>query len=74
MLEAHPELFSNANVTAVKAGFSPRVDETWIRYHPNHASFNGDKLVHHHVEQGAVAVGLPEQIHQKWSGDLHPQQ
>ncbi len=72
MLKQNPELFSPANRAAIAANRSPRVDPTWIKHNPSHQSFLGDKLVHHHIDQGPIAVGLPQAVHQQWTGPLHP--
>ncbi len=72
MLRQFPELFSEDNVDAINKGRSPVVDDIWIKYHPTHQAFKSDSLVHHHVDQGAEAVGVPEKVHRKWSGHLHP--
>jgi HNH/Endo VII superfamily nuclease toxin with a HHH motif len=72
MLKNNPEMFSDANKAAIRAGKSPVVDDTWINYNPTHQSFTGDKLIHHHIDQGPIASGLPETIHQGWHGELHP--
>lgn len=31
---------------------SPKVDETWIRANPTHASLMRDVLHHHHIDHG----------------------
>jgi len=72
MLGQHPELFSAANRTAIAAGRSPVVDATWVAQNPTHQSFMGSRLIHHHIEQGAIATGLPEPVHRAWHSILHP--
>ena len=72
MLKKYPEMFSDANKAAIRAGRSPIVDDAWIKYNPTHQSIAGDKLIHHHIDQGAIASGLPETIHQALHGALHP--
>ena len=72
MLEKHPAMFSDANKAAIRVGRSPVVDDVWIKSNPTHQSITGDKLIHHLIDQGANACGLPETIHQKWHGTLHP--
>jgi hypothetical protein len=73
MLKRQPWLFSEANKVAIRAGRSPIVDDTWIQHNPTHQSFKGNKLVHHHIDQGPMASGLPEKIHQSWHAELHPE-
>jgi len=74
VLEAKPEYFSPENVARIKAPSprSPKVDSTWIKYNPQHQSFMGETLIHHHIGQGPIATAVPEPIHQAWSGALHP--
>jgi hypothetical protein len=43
---------------------SPICDEQWIKYHPQHAAYKGEILVHHHIGQGSRTVGIPETLHQ----------
>jgi hypothetical protein len=31
----------------------------------------GQKLVHHHIDNGSLTVALPEKVHQKLSGQIH---
>ena len=74
MLNKHPELFSKANRTAIRADGSPIVDARWLRYFPRHRAFRGDILAHHHINGGAFATPLPWGVHwgQGWFGQLHP--
>jgi hypothetical protein len=69
--ESRPDLFSPANRALIAGGRAPRVDETWVRGIPEHASFLGEKLIHHHVLQGPQAVPIPEAIHTGFSSSLH---
>ncbi|MFM8582243.1 MAG: hypothetical protein ACKOFW_12150, partial [Planctomycetaceae bacterium] len=73
MVSHYPELFSPANRAAIAAGRSPIIDVTWIAGNPTHQSFMGRRLIHHHIEQGGVATGLPKPVHQAWHGVLHPE-
>jgi hypothetical protein len=66
-----PELFSDGNKRAIAKGRSPVVDETWVKYNPQHASQMGEKLVHHHIDQGRFASGLPESLHESLFKWLH---
>ena len=71
-LKKNPTLFSDTNKFRIRKGKSPIVDEVWIRSNPTHESFMGEKLIHHHIDQGAVASALPEKLHQGWDRALHP--
>ena len=72
MLEAHPEQFSEANVAEIRQGRSPSADGQWIKSNPTHAAYEGNKLIHHHVNQGKMAVGIPNQVHLDFFSKLHP--
>jgi len=72
MAKEAPEMFSPQNMRLIKAGKSPIVDSTWIKYNPTHQSFLGEKLIHHHIDQLNWATGLPESIHIKLDNILHP--
>ena len=74
MAETNPEYFDTANLARIRAGRSPVVNDTWVENFPEHQGFLGDKLVHHHIDQGPIATPLPEIIHQKWYKALHPNQ
>jgi hypothetical protein len=66
-----PEMFSPENLRRIKNREAPIVDETWLKYNQQHASYLDDKLIHHHIDQGRMASGLPETIHQKLFELLH---
>jgi len=66
-----PEFFSAKNLQNIKNNLAPKVDAQWIKYHPQHQSFMGDILVHHHLGQGPVAVGMPEAVHVSYTRFLH---
>ncbi|MEK6153609.1 DUF6443 domain-containing protein [Flavobacteriaceae bacterium 3-367] len=70
MLKNHPQMFSAENVKLIKAGKAPMVDPKWAEFNPSHASYKG-KLVHHHIDQGRFAVGLPESAHKKYFSQIH---
>jgi hypothetical protein len=72
MLNEHPEMFSDLNKALIKRGRSPLIDDTWIRSNPTHQSFKGDRLIHHHINQGSRACALPEIVHRVWSRIFHP--
>lgn len=55
-----------------RAGTSrPVVDDTWIKFHPEHAPYKGQPLEHHHLGQGSRAVPLPEKLHDAYTV-FHP--
>jgi hypothetical protein len=64
-------MFSPENLRRIKNREAPIVDETWLKYNQQHASYLDDKLIHHHIDQGRMASGLPETIHQKLFELLH---
>jgi hypothetical protein len=72
LLQAHPEMFSDVNRRAIGKSRAPSVDELWVKYNPEHSSFAGDKLIHHHIDQGSTASAIPELIHFEWYKSLHP--
>jgi HNH/Endo VII superfamily nuclease toxin with a HHH motif len=71
MLYLHPEFFSEKNRTYIEAGKSPMVDEQWLEFHRAQEIFEGDLLVHHHVDRGPMAAGIPEELHRIFHGPLH---
>jgi len=72
MLQEHPELLSERNVMLIKRNISPECDAEWIERNPSQAAYKGQELVHHHVDQVDMAVGIPEGAHKKLSRELHP--
>jgi RHS repeat-associated protein len=72
MLRENMDLFSDANRDLIARGFSPRVDEQWIAHFPQHQAFKGERLIHHHIDQGPIATPIPESVHRAWHGTLHP--
>jgi hypothetical protein len=74
MAKSNPEYFDAANLARIRAGRSPVVNDTWAKEFPSHSGFSGNKLVHHHIDQGPIATPLPEKIHQAWYKALHPNQ
>ncbi|WP_309387267.1 FG-GAP-like repeat-containing protein [Cerasicoccus frondis] len=67
----NPEMFSAGNINRIKKGQAPVVDDVWIKHNPQHADFAGDKLIHHHIDQGRFAGALPEGFHQGEFSKLH---
>lgn len=71
----NPYMFSNKNFEAVKAGIAPTVDQRWVTFNPSHASFAGDRLNIHHINQMRFGTPLPESVHLRpspWYNALHP--
>jgi hypothetical protein len=66
-----PEQLSKENMDRVGTS-RPIVDDTWIKYHPEHAAYKGQPLEHHHLGQGSRAVPLPEKLHDAYTV-FHPQ-
>jgi hypothetical protein len=65
------DLLSPDNRAWTKAGLAPIVDAEWIRLFPDHKPFEGDFLVHHHIEKGPLAAAVPRRFHQIFHGPLH---
>lgn len=74
LVKTNPEYFDAANLARVRGGRSPLVNQTWVDEFPSHQGFSGDRLVHHHIDQGAIATPIPETVHQAWYKALHPNQ
>jgi len=73
---SNPEYFSAENLARIQASkpISPKVDATWIKYHPQHQSYMGKTLVHHHIGQGPYATPLPQTVHYSWTRFFHTNQ
>ncbi|WP_128331610.1 RHS repeat-associated core domain-containing protein [Apibacter sp. HY039] len=69
--KSNPEMFSKNNVWKVQNGYSPVVDDTWISHNASHVGYKGGKLIHHHIDQGRFAVGIPEKVHLRFFKQLH---
>ena len=59
----YPEVLSKNNLNYIKSGKSPIVDNQWLKYNPNHKSFLGETLEHHHLNNTNIAVGIPKSLH-----------
>ena len=71
-LRRHPETISKGNRFLIeKKGLSPRVDDHWISYFPEHAPHARETLFHHHVDQGPYAVPVPSSTHPGSGGPFH---
>ena len=72
LLNREPQMFSKGNTYKInELGLSPKVDKTWVKHNPAHQNFKNNTL-HHHIDQGAIAVPLPQTVHEKWTSVLHP--
>jgi hypothetical protein len=72
LLRTHPALFSVRNADLIRNGRAPEVDRQWILHNPMHALYEGDMLVHHHIEQSYWAAGIPKHFHSLFHRELHP--
>lgn len=59
----YPETLSRNNLERIKNGLSPIVDKQWIRFNPNHKTFKGENLQHHHINNTNAAGYLPTSLH-----------
>lgn len=71
LLKQNDTMFSEANKRLIRQGKSPIVDDEWLKFNPQHKDYLGDKLIHHHIDQGRFASGLPERLHQVLFELLH---
>ena len=42
---------------------SPIVDEQWLQSFPEHSAYDGETLIHHHLDYGPNAIPLPDSAH-----------
>lgn len=70
-----PDGLSSDNVEQISNGRSPVIDNTWIKHFPEHDKFEGEKLIHHHLDHGKMAIPLPKSVHgtQPGWGIWHPE-
>ena len=61
--EKYPETLSEKNAAEIGKGLAPLVDETWLKHFPEHLTYSGNKLVHHHLDHGNLVYPLPENLH-----------
>ncbi|PTD14272.1 hypothetical protein C6N29_07415 [Flavobacterium columnare] len=71
MLEEHPEMFNSSNKWKIENNLAPVANDQWIQYNPSHAEFKNNRLIHHHIDQGRFAVGIPEKVHLSFFKELH---
>ncbi len=62
-LEKFPETMSVNNIEKIKNNLSPIVDEQWIKFNPNHKTFLGQTLEHHHINNAGTAAYIPRDLH-----------
>ncbi len=62
-LEQFPETMSKNNIEMIKNGLSPIADKQWIKFNPNHKSFLGQTLEHHHINNTGIAGYIPKDLH-----------
>jgi RHS repeat-associated protein len=70
-LKQNPEMFNSSNKWRIENNIAPTVNDQWIKYNPSHVAYKGDKLIHHHIDQGRFAVGIPEKVHRTFFKELH---
>lgn len=62
-LEEFSETLSKTNQLRAELGKAPFVDKQWIKFNPNHKSFLGQTLHHHHINNTGIVGYLPEKLH-----------
>jgi hypothetical protein len=62
------DTLSDANKALIAQGKAPIVDDVWLKYFPEHGDYLGETLVHHHLDQGSMAIPLPDPIHRQSPG------
>jgi hypothetical protein len=68
----NPDTLSSSNRYRIdELGLSPTVDKQWINHYPEHAKYKGEKLIHHHVDQGSHAIPVPQSTHIGSGGPFH---
>ncbi|WP_345375353.1 RHS repeat-associated core domain-containing protein, partial [Algivirga pacifica] len=66
-----PEMLSKGNLITIQNGASPRVDNTWIKYNKQHATYMNDVLTHHHKDRLSIATAIPTKAHREYNILLH---
>ncbi|MGH9267330.1 MAG: hydrolase [Acidimicrobiales bacterium] len=61
--DTYGDTLSAANRSFIDEGLSPVVDDVWLRTFPEHGSYLGETLVHHHLGRGPMAIPLPQPVH-----------
>lgn len=57
------QTLSEDNIWRIEHGFSPRVNEQWEDFFPEHRPFRGQRIEHHHLNQGRYTIPLPFRLH-----------
>jgi len=68
------ETLSKKNMAMIDGGKSPVVDNVWLNTFPEFENYLGEKIIHHHLNYGKMAVPLPQSVHslQPGWGIWHP--
>jgi len=62
-LEQFPETMSKNNINRIQNGLSPITDKLYLKSNPNHKTFLGQTLEHHHINNTANAGYMPTGLH-----------
>ena len=62
-IDKYPETLSIKNQERISVNKVPLTDSHWVSHFPEHQSYLGKKLEHHHLDQGSLAVPLPDELH-----------
>lgn len=57
----YPDTLSDRNLGFIKDRVSPEVDAKWLETFPEHAGYK--ELIHHHLDQGPMAIPVPDGLH-----------
>ncbi len=68
--EKYPETLSPENLALIRQNrpVAPIVDQTWVKYFPEHQSYLNETLFHHHIDHGFLVNALPFTLHGKAPG------
>ncbi len=70
-LREFPETLSANNIERIKNGLAPIVDKQWLKFNPNHKTFMGEILEHHHINNTNLAAYVPASLHRgKFNKDI----
>ena len=71
-LKLNPDTISSSNRHKIEVlELSPKIDNQWIQHYPDHAPYKGETIIHHHVDQGAHAIPVPQGTHIGSGGPFH---
>ncbi|WP_224771186.1 T7SS effector LXG polymorphic toxin [Metabacillus idriensis] len=68
LLKRNPEYWSEKNISTIKRGRVPIVDEDFIKHFPQYKDYLGEPMRHHHIGEGGQAVALPLSLHPGYGG------